>query len=147
VHQPLAELVTVVGVGHATCPVAVVLVHQPDLEKQVVEHQEEQAPLDKGHIEALEPLLAEGPRVLQVLLVKEVARRDKEHRHVEQVDKCYQQVRPLGMSCTHQYNGYRLTNRQISIISFHVKPHCCGSTKVATFLESYPLTNSFICTK
>lgn len=128
-------------------PVAKLLVQQANLEKQVVQHEEQQAPFEKRHIESLETFLAEGPRVLQVLLVKEIARSNKENWHVEQVDESHQQRWPLGMPRTHQYNGNRLTNRQRSIISFHVKPHCCGSTKVATFLESYHLTNSFICTK
>ena len=69
----------------------------------------------------LEPLHAETPRVAQVLLVKKVTRRDKEHRHVEQVDERHEQCRTLGMPGTHQDNRYRLADRQCSIISFHLE--------------------------
>ena len=121
VYQPLPELEPVVGVGDTVRPVAVLLVQQPDLEKQVVEDQEEDAPLDKGHIQPLDPLHAESPRVTQVFLVKEIARRDEEQRHVEQVDEVHEQFGPLGVARTHQDDGYRLADRQVGIVAFHYK--------------------------
>lgn len=119
VDHPLPELEPIVGVGHTAIPIAELLVHQPDLEEQIVEDEEEQAPLDKGYIQALETLLAEGPGVGEVFLVKEIACRDKEHRHVEQIDEGHQQGWSLGMAGAHQYNGNRLTNRQCGVIAFH----------------------------
>ena len=117
---------------HSACPVAVVLVHQPDLEEQVVENQEKQAPLHEGHIQPLEPLLAEGPWVGKILLVKEIACSDKEHRHVEQVDEGHQQGGTLGMTGTHQDDGKGFANRQIGIsgiVCFHVTKKSSASAR------------------
>ena len=84
-----------------------------------MENQEEQTPLDKGHIQPLEPFFTESPGVIQVLLVKEIACRDKEHRHVEQIDEIHEQFRPFGMARTHQDDGDRLADRQVGVIAFH----------------------------
>ena len=104
-HQPLPELMPSIGMGNTALPVAVLLVHQPDFEEQVVENEEKQAPLDEGHIKALDALHTEGPWVGKILFVKEIARRDEEHRHMEQVDEGHEQGRSLGMTGTHQDDG------------------------------------------
>ena len=137
-YQPLTELEPVIGMCHATIPVAILLIKQPDLEKQIMQHQEQDAPFHKRHIQPLEPLLAEGPRVAQVLLVKEIACCDEEQRHVEQIDEGHEQRGALGVPRAHQNDGNSLTYRQIGIITFHESAMLSNlMTKVATFLGNY----------
>ena len=119
VDQSLPELEPGVRVGDTAVPVAELLVHQADFEEQVVQDEEKQAPLDERHIQTLEPLHAEGPRVAQVLLVKEIACRNKEHRHVEQIDESHDEGGTLGMACAHQYDGDGLADRHGGVVAFH----------------------------
>ena len=59
-------------------PIAEFLVEDADFEHKVVDHQEENAPLDKRHIQSLEALLAEEPGVVDILFAKEISCRYEE---------------------------------------------------------------------
>ena len=104
-----------IRVRDAILPVAILLIENSNLEHQVVQHQEQQAPFHKWHIQPLEALLAEKPRVLLVFLTKEIACCYEKQRHVKQVDEVDDKPVALGVTDAHQDNGYSFANRQISV--------------------------------
>jgi hypothetical protein len=109
-EHALNECLPVVGVGYPVLPVAELLIEDAHLEKQVVDDEEEQAPFDERDVKPLETLLAERPRVIEILLAEEIPCRDEENGHVEQIDEIDEQLGTFGVSHYHQYDGYALAD-------------------------------------
>ena len=99
-----------IGVGYASAPVAVSLVEDSEVEEDVVQQEEEKAPLKERDVKPLEPPCAEFPRFVGIACREEIACRDKEERHVESVYYPRQEVGGFGMAYHHQDDGQTLAD-------------------------------------
>ena len=102
-----------VRVGNTAHFIAIHLVQDTNLEHQIMDKQEEHAPLNKGDIKALYALFYKRGFIVQVLQREEIACRDEEKGHVEFEDEVAEPARCLSMGYHHQDNGNAFADRYI----------------------------------
>lgn len=91
--------------GHASGPVAVLLVEYAEMEENIVEQKEKETPFHERHIEPPETLCAESPRIIGISCVEEIACCDEEERHVECVYEVCEEFGSFRVPYNHQYDG------------------------------------------
>lgn len=95
--------------GHTSGPVPKLFIEQSDLKPQIMKEKEKDAPFKKWNIESFESFDTERPRVVKIFSAEEISCRDKEQRHMEDIDKIGDKGRGLSMAHHHQDDGNPLT--------------------------------------